>query len=72
MVFSNQSHFKGYSHSILILELKALIPHNVHFSEADIYLVVLDNITLKLRQRFMADLNCKSSELTIPQVVYSC
>lgn len=35
MVFRNQSHFEGYSHSILILKLKALIPHNVRFSEAD-------------------------------------
>lgn len=44
---------------ILILELKALIPHNVRFSEADTYLVVLASVTLNLHQSFVAGLSWK-------------
>lgn len=54
---------------VLILELRALIPYNVHFSSVDTYLIVLVGVTLKLYQRFMADLNFKGSELTLPQRV---
>lgn len=54
---------------ILILELKALIPHNVRFSGADTYSVVLASVTLKLHQSFVAGLSWERRERTLPQVV---